>query len=1080
MARQNFRLKSVRCKAVCLFILFNVFFLLGGIFSPANAEDPPTFVMSFGTSGSGDGQFDRAAGLAVDSSGNIWVSDTYNHRVQKFSSSGTYLSQFGSYGPGNGQLIKPFGIAFDSAGNIYVADVFNHRIQKFSSSGTYLSQFGSYGTGNGQFDHPQNIAFDSADNIYVADVFNHRIQKFSSSGTYLSQFGSYGTGNGQFDHPQNIAFDSADNIYVADVFNHRIQKFSSSGTYLSQFGTSGSGNGQFNGPSGIDVDNSGNIFVVDIENYRVQKFSSSGSYLSQFGGYGTDSGQLNHPIGIAIDNSDNIYVVDSENNRIQKFAYSSGGVIRTLPSCYPLGAKLTVTLKITPSSSSSFIDMIEETVPAGWIISNASIGLDVGMADVSGSKITFLLFDKTDKTLTYDVTPPVTETGDKTFSGTASADNVKSNITGQNIISACPPAEPFVTRTLPSCYVPGIKLTVTLNATPSSTTGFYAIEETAPVGWIISNASMGGVFGSNSNKIIFIDNASRTLAYDITPPVTETGDKAFSGTVSADDGKSNITGQTLISGCHTVRIYGEVYDEYGTGISGVILILSNGGGTVTTDSSGYYSINVPSGWSGEVMPSLGGYTFNPSSGFFSNLISDQLMKFHCTRADTPFTISGLVQDINGTGVSDVTLKSDKGETATTDIFGFYSMTVSSGWSGTLTPSKSDCIFTPASQYFGNIIWNQWQDFTADCGEPCAWISRILPAAYMPGEEFTVTLEAEPPSGTNMYSVEDRCINGWTVSGIGDGGMYDRNTGKVKFGPFQDGKARTLTYSVTPPSSESKDGTFAGTGVINSEARVVGGQTVISKGPETHPADMNTDFSMSIAEMNSYGSAWLHFAPWTLPPNPIPMSYVSKAVELWLNGETYKFDSASGSPPQCWVNTAASTRSQRDDVLLTADRTLPSLYKAGESITVTISVSAAAAGYTIEETPPAGWTASDVSDGGTADGGLVRFWIPSAGGQAKTLTYKAMPPADAKGAYTFGGEISSGGDNQTIAGDISVSDTQPGDLNGDLKADLKDAVIALQIAVATQPPPTAAVGADVNSDRKIGIEEAVFALEKSAE
>jgi len=92
------------------------------------------------------------------------------------------------------------------------------------------------------------------------------------------------------------------------------------------------------------------------------------------------------------------------------------------------------------------------------------------------------------------------------------------------------------------------------------------------------------------------------------------------------------------------------------------------------------------------------------------------------------------------------------------------MTVSSGWSGTVTPSKSGCTFTPASQYFSNIIWNQWQDFTADCNVQPAWITRTLPAAYMPGEEFTVTLKAEPPSGTNMYSVEDKCMNGWTVSG----------------------------------------------------------------------------------------------------------------------------------------------------------------------------------------------------------------------------------------------------------------------------------------------------------------------------
>ncbi|OQX09168.1 MAG: hypothetical protein BWK80_47170, partial [Desulfobacteraceae bacterium IS3] len=545
--------------------------------------------------------------------------------------------------------------------------------------------------------------------------------------------------------------------------------------------------------------------------------------------------------------------------------------------------------------------------------------------------------------------------------------------------------------------------------------------------------------------------------------------KAVTGYIRPANQSATVrTGQTATAaGTYTKAqvISGYVRDSAGAGISGVMLILSNGGGTVTTDSSGYYSISVRSGWSGEVMPSLSGYTFTPSSQSFSSLSSDQTLNFTGTRAATSFTVSGSVRDINSTGVSGVTLTfGNSGGTVTTDASGFYSNTVTSGWSGTVTPSGSDCTFTPANRTFGAVTSNQFQNFTAACsGVSPAWIIRILPGTYIPGVKFTVTLKAAPPSGTVMYSVEDKCMNGWTVdvADISDGGTFDTNTGKVKF-TFQDGEARTLTYTVAPPSDATGDGTFAGTGIINASARVIGGQSVISQGSQTHPADTDANFTMDIVEMNSYGSAWLHFAPWTLPPNPIPMSYVSKAVELWLNGETYKFDSASGSPPQCWVN-SASTRSLREDVSLTAVRTLPCPYTAGTAITVTISVSASAGGYTVEETPPAGWTVSDVSDGGKAEGGLVRFWIPIAGGQAKTLTYKATPPADAKGAYTFGGEISYDGKNETITGDISVSDTQPGDVNGDTKADLKDAIIALQIVVATQPPPTAAVGADVNND-----------------
>jgi len=559
--------------------------------------------------------------------------------------------------------------------------------------------------------------------------------------------------------------------------------------------------------------------------------------------------------------------------------------------------------------------------------------------------------------------------------------------------------------------------------------------------------------------------------------------KAVTGYIRPANQSATVrTGQTATAaGTYTKAqvISGYVRDSADAGISGVMLILSNGGGTVTTDSSGYYSISVGSGWSGEVMPSLGGCTFTPSSQSYSNLSSSQTMNFTVTCAATSFTISGSVRDVNNTGVSDVALTfSSSGGTAATDAYGFYSKTVTSGWSGTVTPSKSGCTFTPASKAFGAVTSNQWQNFTAGCGGvTTAWISRILPGTYIPGVKFTVTLNAAPPSGISNYSVEDKCMNGWTVSDISDGGRF--NTGKVKFF-FQDGAARNLTYSVTPPSDAAADGTFAGSGVINSAESVIGGQSVISKGLQTHPADINADFTMSMVEMNSYCSAWLNFATWHLLPNPIPASYVTKAIELWLNGETYTVDSASGSPPQCWVNTARR-RSQRDSVPLTAVRTLPSLYAAGTAITVTISVSASETGYTVEETLPEGWTASDISSGGTTGGGLVRFLIPTAGGQAKSLTYKATPPADAEGKKEFSGEISYDGNKETtITGDSIIKDTKTGDLNGDKKADLADAVIALQIAVSKQPPPAVSLSGDVNNDGKIGTEEAAFALREAAE
>jgi sugar lactone lactonase YvrE len=148
-------------------------------------------------------------GIAVDASGNVYVTNVYpfsgGYNVVKFKRDGTYLATIGSAGSGNGQFNTPEGIALDSSGNIFVADSGNNRVEKFNKNGVYQSQFGSSGSGNGQFSYPVGIAFGTSGEIYVTDVGNNRVQIFSSKGKYQGQFGSAGQGNGQFSAPYGIA-----------------------------------------------------------------------------------------------------------------------------------------------------------------------------------------------------------------------------------------------------------------------------------------------------------------------------------------------------------------------------------------------------------------------------------------------------------------------------------------------------------------------------------------------------------------------------------------------------------------------------------------------------------------------------------------------------------------------------------------------------------------------------------------------------------------------------------------------------------------------------------------------------------
>src|ERR1041384_6016780 len=290
-----------------------------------------TFIFKFGGSGSSNpGEFVAPAGVAVDSAGNIYVTDSFSDRtkdyVQKFNSSGMLLTSWGTQGAGNSQFNGGgAGVAVDASGNVYAADPGNNRIQKFSSAGTFIIKWGSNGTGDGQFAGPQGVSVDSSGNVYVADTGNNRIQKFDSSGTFITKWGSAGSSDGQFSGPCGVSADTSGNVYVSDTGNSRIQKFSSTGTFLESFGASGNGDGQFSGPQYVAADSTGNIYVADTGNDRIQKFSSTGTFLESFGASGNGDGQFSGPQYVAADSTGNIYVADTGNDRVQKL--SSAAVV---------------------------------------------------------------------------------------------------------------------------------------------------------------------------------------------------------------------------------------------------------------------------------------------------------------------------------------------------------------------------------------------------------------------------------------------------------------------------------------------------------------------------------------------------------------------------------------------------------------------------------------------------------------------------------------------------------------------------------------------------------------------------------
>lgn len=286
-----------------------------------------TLLTQWGTTGSGDGQFSDPEDVAVDAAGNVYVAEYSNQRIQKFSGSGetptataaSYVLKIGTFGSGAGQMNGPWGTCTDAAGNVYVSDTQNNRVQKYSSTGTFLTQWGSTGSGNGQFNLPRGIAVDGNGTVYVVDGGNNRVQKFTSAGTYVGQWGSLGSGAGQFNSPVCVAVSPSNEVYVTDYGNNRVQMFNAANAFFLQWGGAGNGDGQFNGPFGIAMDANYQVYVTDQNNARVQKFGHYGLYITQWDGSATPGGYLSNVTGIAVDGLGNVFVTDYGNGRVVDF-----------------------------------------------------------------------------------------------------------------------------------------------------------------------------------------------------------------------------------------------------------------------------------------------------------------------------------------------------------------------------------------------------------------------------------------------------------------------------------------------------------------------------------------------------------------------------------------------------------------------------------------------------------------------------------------------------------------------------------------------------------------------------------------
>ncbi|HTA12020.1 MAG TPA: DUF6531 domain-containing protein, partial [Solirubrobacteraceae bacterium] len=326
-----------------------------------NANVAPIYSAQFGSKGSGAGQLKEPDGIAIDPSGNVWVADRNNQRLDEFNAKGEFVKaigygvanekaeaetcttscDIGTAGTGKGQFNKPEGIVF-AGSDFYVSEKGNDRVQEFNEKDESIVIFGAKGSEEGELKEPAAITVDAKGDVWVVDNANNRVEEFNSKHEFVEvigfgvtvsgpaeQFeictldcraGTAGSGHGQFYKPQGITYFEGE-LYVTDTHNNRVERFAENGGYIAEFGTPGTGNGRFEHPSGIVGSTAnGDVYVVDEGNGRVEAFSPAGGYMTQFASKGAGNGQLKLPEGIALTSSGAVYVADSANGRVEEWS----------------------------------------------------------------------------------------------------------------------------------------------------------------------------------------------------------------------------------------------------------------------------------------------------------------------------------------------------------------------------------------------------------------------------------------------------------------------------------------------------------------------------------------------------------------------------------------------------------------------------------------------------------------------------------------------------------------------------------------------------------------------------------------
>jgi len=313
---------SLRDLAVCsalggsfVILLFTGCFNISEV--KRGGENSPTLsqLFAFGSTGSGPGLFIRPTDITIDLEGFLYVCDTGNNRIQKFSKDGEYLAEFGAFGEEVDRLAYPTALA-TSGVFLFVADERNERVVQYSRFGTFSGTL-LESNSVGRF-FPTGIAISKGGEVFVTDREGDRVIVTDLTGKVRRIFGKGGGRAGDFLDPTGIALGGDGLVYVSDTGNGRIQILDPFGGPVRVITSS------LSQPRGISIDRGGNLFVTDLDEIKIFDRMGNPLLVLHEGEDGAKApplqkiseGNLQSPTGIFITREDRLYICDTGNDRV--------------------------------------------------------------------------------------------------------------------------------------------------------------------------------------------------------------------------------------------------------------------------------------------------------------------------------------------------------------------------------------------------------------------------------------------------------------------------------------------------------------------------------------------------------------------------------------------------------------------------------------------------------------------------------------------------------------------------------------------------------------------------------------------